>query len=251
MLREARITMPHHGTDLCSTVHQKLGEQLAAAFGGFTCFQGTGGWVDPSSGDTLVEPVFIYDVAIDSERDSPTDLIARFAIEAGEALDQTSVYVRYPNGAVDIIKIVRSEKEEKAARLAEALSEPLSDYEAEGAKRFLDSLLCGGGFVVVADMGDGRSAVEPELFSAEELMKDEAKPGGETSKLAPGQLWATRGGGRAAVGRRATIMGGGFYVTLVDNQLPYRAGFEYTVDKRGLLIHPDNLSVLDLVAHIY
>lgn len=232
MLREARIVMPLAGDRLaCKKVHDTLQRRLCEAFGGFTKFTGSGGCVD-SRGNLISDANIIYDVAIDSERDSPTDLIARFAIEAGKALDQTSVYVRYPNGVADIIKI-----ETKAETLARVLSEPRND--AADALSYA--------FIIVADMGDGRSAVEPETAPGTE----EAKPA-EDVKLAPGQLWTTRGGGRAAVGRRATIFGGGFYVTLVDNQPPsHRVGFEYAVTVSGHLIGPHHETMLDLVAHIH
>lgn len=236
MLREARIIMPLAGDRLhCKKVHDTLQRQLCEAFGGFTKFTGSGGWVD-SRGNLLSDANIIYDVAIDSERDSPSDLIARFAIEAGRALAQDSVYVRYPNGAVDIIKLTYSEKEH---RLAEALSEPDVDKAREGAERFIHALLFGGAdFVITADMGDGRSAAEPE---AKETKLD----------IAPGQLWSTRGGARTFVGKRATVHGGGWYATLVDNCLPYRAGFEYVIDTDGRLATAGCDTMLDLATQLH
>ena len=107
MLREARIVMPHGDTYASIMAHNDLRKNLASAFGGFTCFRGEGGWVDVN-GNLIRDDVTIYDIAIDNDRDAPFDLLHRFAVEAGRALGQQSVYVRYPNGEVDIVDLEKT-----------------------------------------------------------------------------------------------------------------------------------------------
>lgn len=202
MLREARIVMPFAGDRLVATkVHDKLQRQFCEAFGGYTKFAGSGGWVN-SRGELLNDTNIIYDVAVDSDRDAPWELIARFAIEAGTALDQKSVYVRYPNGEVDIINIVKVD---------------------EGFDRFVD-------------VGDGRAAL------------------GTKHLPQPGESWQTRAGARVWVGRRATVIDGGWYVTVVDPGPTHeKMMFEYVVNHDGKLIPalPGHDSPRDLVKRIH
>lgn len=243
MLREARIVMPFFATAASLDVHSKLRKALCDTFGGFTATGGQGGWRAPD-GSIVQDNVTVYDVAMDGHRDGPYDALARIAIEAGKALNQQSVYVRYCNGNVDIIDIETfvsradtsaREKAEKEQRLLNALAYDTSVAEhpnaKEGTLRFLEGIFGKGNVVAIDDMGDGRSA-EVESTSP---------------PLMPGQLWKTRGGGKAFVGRKATIFGGGFYTTLCDNQPGYRVGFEYAVRNDGTLIE-DHDSALDLVS---
>jgi hypothetical protein len=244
MLKEARIVMPHGDKASSITAHNTLRQRLAEAFGGFTCYRGEGGWVD-RNGCLIRDDVTIYDIAIDDDRDAPYELIARFAIEAGKALDQEAVYVRYPNGEVEIIDIkVIGKVEEKRNDMADALLYGMSPLAQAGeglskSERLLDALVQQAverGAVVsldlerFADVGDGRAVIhEPDR----ELPQ-------------PGQLWQQRSGKHAWVGRRCTIYGGGWYVTELHS------GFEYVVDLEGRLQpHIEGGSLRDLVKHLH
>lgn len=218
MLREARIVMPHFASLTSQAAHHTLQQKLVAAFGGFTAYDGHGGWADPS-GKVVQDMVTIYDIAIDSDRDGPWELIARFAVEAGRELSQDSVYVRYPNGEVDIIDI-KSEEE-----------------TAGKADRLLDALqnMFGPGFVVV-DMGDGRSA---EAHETDQLYKEltgrDYVPGVKHLPQ-PGELWETEAGAKVCIGKRATVIDGGWYVTVVDSGPTHdKPMFEYIVNLDGKL----------------
>lgn len=224
MLREARIVMPYTTImaaakgDVWSTqslgAHRLLKERLCAAFGGFTMTLGHGGWVN-EKGEVEKDSVAIYDVAIDSDRDAPWELIHRFAVEAGTALDQKSVYVRYPNGEVDIIKI---------------------DKPVETRNDTADALALAFSFDRFVDVGDGRAAL------------------GTKHLPQPGESWQTRAGARVWVGRRATVIDGGWYVTVVDPGPTHeKMMFEYVVNHDGKLIPalPGHDSPRDLVKRIH
>ena len=218
MLSEARIVMPHFNTALSDATHNTLRRQLAASFGGFTCFRGEGGWVDPD-GNLIHDDVTIYDIAIDADRDAPFELLHRFAVEAGRALEQDSVYIRYPNNIVEIAKV------EPAVAVDAGKQQRLLDALARQHAETGDIFGIGGG--VVADMGDGRSAAELPMPR-------------------PGELWENRAGDHVFVGKRCTIAGGGWYATEV------RSGFEYVVDLNGRLMpHIGEQSYRDLVKQVH
>jgi hypothetical protein len=253
MLREARIVMPYIVMLTADRkevwepksldAHRVLKERICAAFGGFTMTTGHGGWVDVR-GIVHKDTVAVYDIAVDSDRDAPFELIARFAIEAGKALSQESVYVRYPNGEVDIIELPAVDKvEEKRNDMADAMAmmfaQPERTPDQQKADRLLDALVQQAverGAIVsldlerFADVGDGRAVIhEPDR----ELPQ-------------PGQLWQQRSGKHAWVGRRCTIYGGGWYVTELHS------GFEYVVDLEGRLQpHIEGGSLRDLVKHLH
>lgn len=117
ILREARIVMPAaHALPgkehEASIAHERLRRALCNTFGGYTSTRGTGGWVAPDGTD-VTEAVIIYDVAVDtvSRSEAFSHKLALIALEAGRALGQHSVYVRYPHGVVAIIEVDRAEEE--------------------------------------------------------------------------------------------------------------------------------------------
>ncbi len=238
MLREARIVMPHTYTSEAEAAHEKLRARLCEAFGGYTAFIGTGGWRSPT-GTVVKDDVVIYDVAMDGHRGGfGYDALAKMAVDAGRALGQESVYVRYCNGTVDIIDIksfveranhTAREKAEKEQRLLNELArddvEHKGDDDLDEAAliRMLEAIFGKGNVAML----DNKERIEPEPTT--------------------GQRWATRGGGEAYVGRKITIHGGGFYTTLVMEQPGYRVGFEYAVGPTGRLDAEVETS-LDLVS---
>jgi hypothetical protein len=83
------------------------------------------------------------------------------------------------------------------------------------------------------DMGDGRSAG---------LMHN----GVDKELPMPGQLWKNRAGEMVFVGKRATVVDGGWYATET------RTGFEYVVDLDGQVVpHVDGPAMRDLVEHVH
>jgi len=99
MLKEARIVMPfaNFGSD-----HSQLRAALVETFGGYTCAVGQGGWYDEVNQERIDDSVVIYDVAIDDTLEARRQLLD-IALDTGRALDQQAVYVRYPDGRVDIV----------------------------------------------------------------------------------------------------------------------------------------------------
>lgn len=103
MLKEARIVMPSPAGD--GMDHESLRTAIVAAFGGYTCTTGVGAWRPADSDTTIVDKVAIYDVAIEAERDASWDMLFQIAMQAGRDLKQEAVYIRYPDGAVEIAKV--------------------------------------------------------------------------------------------------------------------------------------------------
>lgn len=109
-MREARIVMPEVQA-VGSKPHDALRAALCEAFGGFTMTYGVGGWVD-DTGAVIRDNVCIYDVAMERTLANYGRLRA-LACEAGRALGQRSVYLRYPSGSTAIISLEPSETAEK------------------------------------------------------------------------------------------------------------------------------------------
>jgi len=99
MLKEARIVMPfaNFGSD-----HSQLRAALIETFGGYTCAVGQGGWYDEVNQERIDDSVVIYDVAIEDTLEARRKLLDT-ALDAGRSLAQKAVYVRYPDGRVDIV----------------------------------------------------------------------------------------------------------------------------------------------------
>lgn len=200
MLKEARIVMPM-ANDGFEQAHAELRHKLCVAFGGFTAFAGQGCWQPEGSKMPIYDTVTIYDVAIDSDRDSPYDTLAQIAVEAGRALGQQSVYVRYPNGNVDIIDLTKPRAEVKpkaqtkddAARFHETMDRP--DPRANETTIRMSGILSElFGAPVFVDGGMG----EPE-------QEHETLKGVDT-----GRRWLTRSGAIVTVGQPCVSFGGFF-----------------------------------------
>lgn len=101
MLREARIVMPVLRGIVSTGAHSRLMSELCAAFGGVTRYQGLGSWKNDNS-DQIDDVVNIYDIAMEAERDATWDKMFQIAMKAGRQLGQKAVYIRYPDGSVEI-----------------------------------------------------------------------------------------------------------------------------------------------------
>ncbi len=81
-----------------------IGVRLAVAYGGFTMIAAEGGYI-MSKGDLLVEPVWVFDVAV-SDDYTPNE-VRDYAVMAAEEIkremDQESVYFRNVTGQVEFL----------------------------------------------------------------------------------------------------------------------------------------------------
>ena len=187
-MKEARIIMPIVGGEPCN-VHSFLQADILEAFGGYTAYQGSGGWTD--TGSELVEDLsMIYDIACDEHRDSTYDQLFEIAMKAGRALNQQAVYIRYPDGYVEIASCTEQQTEPRL-----------------GVKRL------------------------PKI----------------------GEVWRTHCDAKVAVTDRATVLDGGFKVTVVaQGSSALKPGSEYVVnlDGRFIAMSDPHQHPLDLVAFI-
>lgn len=103
MLKEARIVMPIIG-DGADVDHDKLRNDLLNAFGGYTYTRGAGAWRN-SFGQSIIDSVGVYDIALEADRDASWDQLFQIAMAAGRELKQEAVYIRYPDGTVEITKV--------------------------------------------------------------------------------------------------------------------------------------------------
>lgn len=101
MLREARIVMPTSTAYDSAPAHKKLVSVLVSTFGHLI--------VHSAEIITSVGPLTerwddatVYDVAIEADRDASWDKLFQIAMTAGRELKQESVYIRYPDGHVEI-----------------------------------------------------------------------------------------------------------------------------------------------------
>lgn len=113
-LREARVVMPMPLDGMRH--HEAMRRQFIKAFGGYTAQVGNGGWMDPATGEIIDEPVVIYDVAIKPGENVKLYLIAR---DTAKALGQKAVYIRYPDGVVEIVPSDQSKEALNSPRLVQ------------------------------------------------------------------------------------------------------------------------------------
>jgi hypothetical protein len=102
-MREARIVLPH-SSDPAHPHHMTaywLEQQLCGLAGGCTRYEGRGLWVNPE-GETLNEPISIFDVAVEPYQERSLLTIAQ---EMGLRAGQECVYVRLTTGRIEMVKI--------------------------------------------------------------------------------------------------------------------------------------------------
>lgn len=77
-------------------VRAELQERLIKAFGGFTEFEATGGWM------TIREPVWVYDIAMTATIENRQKL-QKIANWLKGASEQDAIYVRHVDGRVTFV----------------------------------------------------------------------------------------------------------------------------------------------------
>jgi hypothetical protein len=106
-MREGLIIVPQHDNDGHSLQHVKHYAELALAksFGGVTVNSAKGSWVNPR-GELVTEPVWQMTVAYDPTpaNDAKLASVARYVGHEGK---QHSVYLRYADGAVQIMETAK------------------------------------------------------------------------------------------------------------------------------------------------
>lgn len=195
--REARIVMPTNPKDphKSGDIHRSLGRALCEAFGGYTATEGTGGWIDPDTDQMVYDQVVVYDVAMPDEFAYFRQL-REIAVRFGRLLDQKAVYVRTPEGRVEIIPL---------------------------------------------DQRPGANVGTEER---------QAKPLGAKRLPKPGEVWATRSGGWAAVARPASVLDGGYNCVLVEQgKMAVAPGYAFVVGIDGRHSRGGEEHPLDLVGH--
>lgn len=78
--------------------HAELRLKLVDRFGGFTAYEGLGGWLN--NGSTQTEPVMIYDVAMHQDQ---SIALRNMAIELCINARQQSVMIQCPDGNVEFV----------------------------------------------------------------------------------------------------------------------------------------------------
>ncbi len=103
--REARIIVPRNDND-----GRPLGAVIAAfesmccrQFGGFTRAESFGVWFDNSAQRVIAESVFAYDIACDLSSDTAVKL-RHLAVNLLRDARQSAIYLRYPNGVIEIVE---------------------------------------------------------------------------------------------------------------------------------------------------
>lgn len=265
-LREARIVMPEVNA-IGAKPHDALRAALCGAFGGFTMTYGVGGWVDGDY-NVIRDSVCIYDVAMEQARKNDSKL-RDIAIEAGKALGQQSVYLRYSSGSTAIISLTpatpaaepHGERDKETDDLGFPPAElPIDAYDA------MDSLGYIGDLSSMRGKSPGEKALEDVAALAEYVMPakhpiHDALKGvaadtpisfNLTKRLPQvGEIWLARDGAtRIAVLKQATLLDGGFdCVTLTKGATALREGYPIVVDLDGRYIRgvPQESHPLDLV----
>lgn len=259
-MREARIVMPEVHA-IGPKPHDTLRAALCGAFGGFTMTYGVGGWVDGDH-NVIRDSVCIYDVAMEQTRKNDSKL-RDIAVEAGKALGQQSVYLRYSSGSTTIISLtpparpdVDDEDTHSGAAQAAAESLGVDTYEQLGDLSSMRGQLSGG----IRQLGkapgtEAEKATRDAMLYGAGFMKDGKHiPAAEAFvKRLPqvGEIWLARDGAtRIAVLKQATLLDGGFEcVTLTKGATALREGYPIVVDLDGRYIRgvPQETHPLDLV----
>lgn len=104
-MREARIILPvldNNGQSLVHA-HDYLKRQLCLLFGGYTATASYGGWIDQKTGKLYEEQGTAYDIACEHTQENRAVLVglAQMLIELAQ---QKAIYLRLPNGNVQIVE---------------------------------------------------------------------------------------------------------------------------------------------------
>lgn len=106
-MREALMILPNldNAGQSLAPIHRRLRLALANTFGGYTATPSEGGWVSPS-GELMEEPGTLYRVAVPDGRDTVFETIA---MRAARDAAQEAVYMRLPDGRVNIASLTQKE----------------------------------------------------------------------------------------------------------------------------------------------
>lgn len=226
-MREARIILPHYATAASVDAHQKLRHALLAAFGGYTVTNGTGAWLDGEKPSH--DNVTIYDVAVHLSK-ANREHVREIAVSAATALGEKAVYVRYPEGNVDIIPLARPKEDEAV---------DIDDVDLENGP-----VLVSGGVRFDEEERtyyavNGGRTLHPGFSTYEEAREwlkrfQQAPLPGQRRLPNVGEVWEATDGTRVAVLQQASILNGGYnVVTLTVGTHAMRVGFPYVVDLDG------------------
>lgn len=206
MLKEARIVMPK--VEDGAQHHIEMQRQLVREFGGYTTFHGNGGWFSAERQKVVDDAVAIYDVAVEADRDASWDKLFQTAMNAGIALGQESVYIRYPDGSVCI--------------------EPVRDRQGIGALQPPREAPVRHQPESITDRIVVQGTVTDKLY--EELT---GKP--FLKRLpSPGEVWRNRNGALVAVMSAASVLDGGYNcVTISKSESARSPGHVYVVNLDG------------------
>jgi hypothetical protein len=110
-MKLAKIILPERDNNNETLVwqHQALKDQLIANFGGYTATKGHGGW-DAGRGRVAVEPVWVYDVAMER---AATPTLRSIAQTLAADAKQDCVMIVTPNGDVEFVKPKRLDDNHK------------------------------------------------------------------------------------------------------------------------------------------
>lgn len=102
-MREARLILPNADNDAkpLTAAHAWLKGELIGAFGGYTATPSQGGWRGPD-GRIYEEAGTAYDIACE-EDGACAAYLRKLAQRIGRMARQEAVYLRQPNGVVEIV----------------------------------------------------------------------------------------------------------------------------------------------------
>ena len=93
-MRECKIILPASGDP--GEIRQ-VERDILSSFGGYTKAQAQGAWAD-DNGIAVCEDVLVYTIATTDDGQ-----LQAIAADAGDALEQTSVYIKYCDGEVELV----------------------------------------------------------------------------------------------------------------------------------------------------
>lgn len=220
-MKEARIVMPVAPlmNSASAAAHAALRKSLAYTFGGYTSTEGLGAWVN--NGSVVQDEVVIYDIACDEHKDATYDKLFTLAVEAGWALNQEAVYIRYPDGTVEIASVDAKEHH--------ACPEPEPEHRADddGMGQAIGSTLDRDNI-----LGNVREAIMTET----DRLYRELTGGDHPKRRTPqaGELWLSRCGVVFAVTSRTPT--GGLFTIALSPGANIKPGWTGTVRQSGAYI---------------
>lgn len=99
--KEARIIVPQTDNDGISLkwLQSQFEDKIVSKFGGFTLQEAQGGWHSIQTRKTYLEAVWLYDLAVEDNKQVESELIA-IAARLKKEGRQEAIYLRLPAGKV-------------------------------------------------------------------------------------------------------------------------------------------------------